>query len=101
MLKKLDSTLKKNTAFIKKIRLVGPDNIAALLEELNKVCWLLLIIFVTCWLFNLLVCIHKLNMSRYMSELAAAVVDSRLKQADIFPVYTQIILNYDNLHFFF
>ena len=100
MLKKLDSTLKKNTAFIKKIRLVGPDNIAALLEELNKVCWLLLVIFISFWLFNLLVCIHKLNMSRYMSELAAAVVDSRLKQADIFPVHTYYFI-YDNLHFFF
>jgi hypothetical protein len=35
--KKLDSTLKKNTAFIKKVKLVGPESIESVLIEMSKV----------------------------------------------------------------
>jgi regulator of nonsense transcripts 2 len=60
--KSLDSTLKKNTAFVRKVRLIAPDNAEATLLEASK-----------------------LNLSRFLQELTPAVVEARLKRADVLP----------------
>jgi regulator of nonsense transcripts 2 len=60
--KALDSTLKKNSAFVRKVRTLAPDNAEAMLLEASK-----------------------LNLSRFLQELTPAVVESRLKRADILP----------------
>ncbi|KAB7493972.1 Regulator of nonsense transcripts 2 [Armadillidium nasatum] len=57
---KLDSSLKKNTAFIKKMRNMTESQQTTLEKEL--LC---------------------LNLSKYVSELAQAVVETRLKMADV------------------
>ncbi|KAI4469810.1 nonsense-mediated mrna decay protein suppressor 2 [Holotrichia oblita] len=57
---KLDSSLKKNTTFVKKIRNFSGTQIEAYLKEMSG-----------------------LNLSKYISEIAAAIVDTKLKMTDV------------------
>lgn len=57
---KLDSSLKKNTAYVKKIRNFSAAQIDAYLKDMAS-----------------------LNLSKYISEVAAAIVDSKLKMTDV------------------
>lgn len=57
---KLDSSLKKNTAFVKKIKNFSAAQIEAYLKDMSG-----------------------LNLSKYVSEVAAAIVDSKLKMTDV------------------
>ncbi|XP_017777953.1 PREDICTED: regulator of nonsense transcripts 2 [Nicrophorus vespilloides] len=57
---KLDSSLKKNTAFVKKIRNFSSTQIDVYLKDMSG-----------------------LNLTKYISEIAAAIVDSKLKMTDV------------------
>lgn len=57
---KLDSSLKKNTTFVKKIRNFSGTQIESYLKEMSG-----------------------LNLSKYISEIAAAIVDTKLKMTDV------------------
>lgn len=57
---KLDSSLKKNTTFVKKIKNFTSTQIDAYLKDMST-----------------------LNLSKYISEIAAAIVDSKLKMTDV------------------
>ncbi|KAJ8919747.1 hypothetical protein NQ315_006276 [Exocentrus adspersus] len=57
---KLDSSLKKNTAFVKKIRNFSSSQVDTYLKDMLT-----------------------LNLSKYISEIAAAIVDSKLKMTDV------------------
>jgi hypothetical protein len=56
----LDSSVKRNTAAIKKLRALSEETRVALLEELKGV-----------------------NLTKYVSEAVAAVVEAKLKTADM------------------
>ena len=58
--KTLDSNLKKNTAFIKKVTKVGEETKEKLCAEMQT-----------------------LNLSRYVSEVVAAIADAKLKNTDV------------------
>nr|CAI5856685.1 unnamed protein product [Callosobruchus analis] len=57
---KLDSTLKKNTAFVKKIKNFSSPQIDSYLKDMSS-----------------------LNLSKYISEVAAAIVEAKLKMTDV------------------
>ncbi|KAJ8931717.1 hypothetical protein NQ314_015335 [Rhamnusium bicolor] len=57
---KLDSSLKKNTAFVKKIKNFSSAQVETYLKDMST-----------------------LNLSKYISEIAAAIVDSKLKMTDV------------------
>lgn len=57
---KLDSSLKKNTAFVKKIKNFSANHVQAYLKDMTG-----------------------LNLSKYISEIAAAIVDAKLKMTDV------------------
>ncbi|XP_066260334.1 regulator of nonsense transcripts 2 [Euwallacea similis] len=57
---KLDSSLKKNTAFVKKIKNFSATQIDTYIKDMSG-----------------------LNLSKYISEVAAAIVDSKLKMTDV------------------
>lgn len=57
---KLDSSLKKNTAFVKKIKNFSSSQVDTYLKDMST-----------------------LNLSKYISEIAAAIVDSKLKMTDV------------------
>ncbi|XP_057654273.1 regulator of nonsense transcripts 2 [Diorhabda carinulata] len=57
---KLDSSLKKNTAFVKKIKNFSSPHVDSYLKDMSG-----------------------LNLSKYISEIAAAIVDSKLKMSDV------------------
>lgn len=57
---KLDSNLKKNTTFVKKIRNFSASQIDSLMKDISG-----------------------LNLTKYVSEVAAALVDAKLKMTDI------------------
>ncbi|KAL1517813.1 hypothetical protein ABEB36_001536 [Hypothenemus hampei] len=57
---KLDSSLKKNTAFVKKIKTFSSTQVDSYLRDMTG-----------------------LNLSKYISEVAAAIVDSKLKMTDV------------------
>ncbi|RZB40617.1 regulator of nonsense transcripts 2, partial [Asbolus verrucosus] len=57
---KLDSSLKKNTAFVKKIKNFTATQVEAYLKDMTG-----------------------LNLSKYISEIAAAIVDAKLKMTDV------------------
>ncbi|KAJ3666664.1 hypothetical protein Zmor_002099 [Zophobas morio] len=57
---KLDSSLKKNTAFVKKIKNFTANQVEAYLKDMAG-----------------------LNLSKYISEIAAAIVDAKLKMTDV------------------
>ncbi|XP_076265048.1 UPF2 regulator of nonsense mediated mRNA decay [Rhynchophorus ferrugineus] len=57
---KLDSSLKKNTAFVKKIKNFSSAQVDAYLKDMAG-----------------------LNLSKYISEIASAIVDSKLKMTDV------------------
>ncbi|XP_060521085.1 regulator of nonsense transcripts 2 isoform X2 [Cylas formicarius] len=57
---KLDSSLKKNTAFVKKIKNFSSSQVEIYLKDMTG-----------------------LNLSKYISEIAAAIVDSKLKMNDV------------------
>ena len=59
---KLDSSLKKNTAFVKKIKNFSGLQIESYLKEMSG-----------------------LNLSKYVSEIATAIVDTKLKMTDVGP----------------
>ncbi|KAJ9575686.1 hypothetical protein L9F63_007445 [Diploptera punctata] len=61
-LAKLDSSLKKNTSFIKKLKNFTSSQFECLLKD-----------------------VHTLNLSKYLSEVAAGVVNAKLKIVDILP----------------
>ncbi|XP_016984752.1 regulator of nonsense transcripts 2 [Drosophila rhopaloa] len=62
---KLDSNLKKNTAFVKKLKLFTATQLEALLRELSA-----------------------LNLSKYISEICAALAEAKLKMTDVPAVVT-------------
>lgn len=57
---KLDSSLKKNTAFVKKIKNFSSSQVDTYIKDMSG-----------------------LNLSKYISEIAAAIVDSKLKMNDV------------------
>lgn len=57
---KLDSSLKKNTAFVKKIKNFSGPQLDSYLKDMSG-----------------------LNLSKYMSEIAAAIVEAKLKMTDV------------------
>lgn len=57
---KLDSSLKKNTTFVKKLKTFSANQLDSLLKDLSG-----------------------LNLTKYISEVAAALVESKLKMTDI------------------
>lgn len=57
---KLDSSLKKNTAFVKKIKNFSSPHVDSYLKDMSG-----------------------LNLSKYISEIAAAIVESKLKMIDV------------------
>lgn len=57
---KLDSSLKKNTAFVKKIKNFSAAQVDSYVKDMSS-----------------------LNLSKYISEIAAAIVDSKLKMSDV------------------
>ncbi|CAH1372106.1 unnamed protein product [Tenebrio molitor] len=57
---KLDSSLKKNTAFVKKIKNFSATQLETYLKDMSG-----------------------LNLSKYISEIAAAIVDAKLKMTDV------------------
>ncbi|CAG9856065.1 unnamed protein product [Phyllotreta striolata] len=57
---KLDSSLKKNTAFVKKIKNFSASHVDSYIKDMSG-----------------------LNLSKYISEIAAAIVDSKLKMSDV------------------
>lgn len=57
---KLDSSLKKNTAFVKRIRNFSSVHVDTYIKDMNG-----------------------LNLSKYISEVAAAIVESKLKMTDV------------------
>jgi len=59
-LKALDSSIKRNTAVIKKLRVLGEDSKEELLRDLRG-----------------------LNLSRYVSEAVSAICEAKLKSSDI------------------
>lgn len=59
-LSRLDSSIKKNAAFIKRLRQAGEDSRRALLDDINR-----------------------LNLSKYVSEAVAAVAESGPRPADM------------------
>jgi regulator of nonsense transcripts 2 len=59
-MKQLDSSIKRNTSFIKKLKAFSEDQKESLLQELNQ-----------------------LNLSKYISEVVAAIVEAKLKPSDI------------------
>lgn len=59
---KLDSTLKKNTAFVRKLKTFTGSQLPSLLKDMST-----------------------LNLSKYVSEVAAALVDAKLKMVDVWP----------------
>ncbi|EDX17379.1 regulator of nonsense transcripts 2 [Drosophila simulans] len=62
---KLDSSLKKNTAFVKKLKLFTATQLDGLLREISA-----------------------LNLSKYISEICAALVEAKLKMTDVSAVVT-------------
>ncbi|XP_058806384.1 regulator of nonsense transcripts 2 [Phymastichus coffea] len=60
---KLDSSLKKNTTFVKKLKTFSGNQLDALMKDM------------AC-----------LNLTKYVSEVAAALVDAKLKMTDMTPV---------------
>ncbi|XP_017109245.2 regulator of nonsense transcripts 2 [Drosophila bipectinata] len=62
---RLDSNLKKNTAFVKKLKLFTATQLDALLKELSA-----------------------LNLSKYISEICAALAEAKLKMTDVPAVVT-------------
>lgn len=62
---RLDSSLKKNTAFVKKLKLFTSTQLEALLRELSA-----------------------LNLSKYISEICAALAEAKLKMTDVPAVVT-------------
>ncbi|XP_043660894.1 regulator of nonsense transcripts 2 [Drosophila teissieri] len=62
---KLDSNLKKNTAFVKKLKLFTSTQLDGLLRELSA-----------------------LNLSKYISEICAALAEAKLKMTDVPAVVT-------------
>lgn len=59
---KLDSNLKKNTTFVKKLKNFSASQLDSLLKDISG-----------------------LNLTKYVSEVAAALVDAKLKMTDIGP----------------
>lgn len=57
---RLDSSLKKNTAFVKKIKNFSSTHVETYLKDMST-----------------------LNLSKYISEIAAAIVDAKLKMVDV------------------
>lgn len=57
---KLDSNLKKNTTFVKKIKNFSASQVDSLMKDIST-----------------------LNLTKYVSEVAAAIVDAKLKMTDI------------------
>ncbi|XP_071961519.1 regulator of nonsense transcripts 2-like [Antedon mediterranea] len=57
---KLDSSLKKNTAFIKKLKMMGDQNRDSLVNELKG-----------------------LNLTKYIGEVASAIYEAKLKMSDV------------------
>lgn len=62
---RLDSSLKKNTAFVKKLKLFTSTQLDSLLRELSA-----------------------LNLSKYISEICAALTEAKLKMTDVPAVVT-------------
>lgn len=62
---KLDSSLKKNTAFVKKLKQFTASQLDSLLKDMQS-----------------------LNLSKYISEVSQAIVEAKLKMADVPAVVT-------------
>ncbi|VDM51834.1 unnamed protein product [Angiostrongylus costaricensis] len=59
----LDSTLKKTTAFMKKLRSLSAASVPSLIEDLSR-----------------------LNLSKFVEEMATGIAETRLKPADVVPI---------------
>lgn len=68
---KLDSSLKKNTAFVKKLKLFTASQIDGLMKDMST-----------------------LNLTKYVSEVSAAIVEAKLKMTDV----SAIIILCSRLH---
>ncbi|MFH4978892.1 hypothetical protein AB6A40_005601 [Gnathostoma spinigerum] len=64
-LRKMDSTLKRTTAFMKKLRSVGSAHCSAILADLEKI-----------------------NLSKFTEEMASSIAEAKLKMSDIVSVVT-------------
>uniref|UniRef100_A0A1I7SYP2 MIF4G domain-containing protein n=1 Tax=Caenorhabditis tropicalis TaxID=1561998 RepID=A0A1I7SYP2_9PELO len=67
-LRSLDSTLKKTTSFMKKVKLLSASTVPQLIEELSK-----------------------LNLSKFVEEMASGIIETKLKLSDI-PKVTELCL---------
>lgn len=67
-LRSLDSTLKKTTSFMKKVKLLSAATVPQLIEELSK-----------------------LNLSKFVEEMASGIIETKLKLSDI-PKVTELCL---------
>ncbi|EGT38568.1 hypothetical protein CAEBREN_03289 [Caenorhabditis brenneri] len=67
-LRSLDSTLKKTTSFMKKVKLLSAASVPGLIEELSK-----------------------LNLSKFVEEMASGIIETKLKLSDI-PKVTELCL---------
>uniref|UniRef100_A0A0N4WHD7 MIF4G domain-containing protein n=1 Tax=Haemonchus placei TaxID=6290 RepID=A0A0N4WHD7_HAEPC len=59
----LDSTLKKTTAFMKKLKTLSAASIPSLIDELSR-----------------------LNLSKFVEEMAAGIAETKLKPSDVIPI---------------
>ncbi|EPB68196.1 hypothetical protein ANCCEY_12715 [Ancylostoma ceylanicum] len=59
----LDSTLKKTTAFMKKLKSLSAASVPSLIEELSR-----------------------LNLSKFVEEMAAGIAETKLKPLDVIPI---------------
>ncbi|VDL83871.1 unnamed protein product [Nippostrongylus brasiliensis] len=59
----LDSTLKKTTAFMKKLKVLSAASVPSLIEELSR-----------------------LNLSKFVEEMAAGIAETKLKPSDVVPI---------------
>ncbi|KHJ88975.1 MIF4G domain protein [Oesophagostomum dentatum] len=59
----LDSTLKKTTAFMKKLKTLSTPSVPSLIEDLSR-----------------------LNLSKFVEEMAAGIAETKLKPSDVIPI---------------
>ncbi|ETN75648.1 MIF4G domain protein [Necator americanus] len=59
----LDSTLKKTTAFMKKLKSLSAPSVPSLIEDLSR-----------------------LNLSKFVEEMAAGIAETKLKPSDVIPI---------------
>jgi regulator of nonsense transcripts 2 len=71
---KLDSSLKKNTAFVKKLKQFTAAQLESLVKDMSS-----------------------LNLTKYISEVTSAIVETKLKMSDIAGTFPSDLLKYSPL----